>query len=220
MTLRDGAGVDRDHPGFLVRRLDAIELTPSGRDRPSDRPTIRPELIWAYINWPFDWMDGEPPGDGSDKDCRWLFSRHKEYLRERHKEYLLGTEPPDLTLGDLDLSILELTRRLKRDLILQPAVPIPSGSGRHAIEAPTPPSVDATPDPLRLDDKAVALYTRWMKEGHSGISKRSLARALKCHPSSLRDCPTFQTLWMASQGELRTGYRNARTGDIEADDED
>jgi hypothetical protein len=75
-------------------------------------------------------------------------------------------------------------------------------------------------DPLTLDDRAVFLLTRWIKDRRPKLSKRALARALECHHSSLADCPTFLSLWEAHRGEGKRGYRDAKTGQIETPDDD
>jgi hypothetical protein len=69
-----------------------------------------------------------------------------------------------------------------------------------------------------LDDKAVALLTRCMKEQRPKMSKRKLAKELGCHHSSLKGCPTFLELWKVFPSEIKRSYRNAETGNIEADD--
>lgn len=74
--------------------------------------------------------------------------------------------------------------------------------------------------PLRLDDRAVALLTRWIKEGVPKISQNKIAKALPCHHSSLRHCPTFLALWRSHLQQTRRGFRSAKTGDIEAIDDD
>lgn len=101
---------------------------------------------------------------------------------------------------------------LHRPLTNDAQVPTAHVPASRVIETPV--------EPLNLDDRAVALLTRWYKEDRSKISKRKLAKALNCHPSSLRDCPTFNTLWAASQGvKPPSGYRDSKTGNLEADDD-
>ena len=85
-----------------------------------------------------------------------------------------------------------------------------------AAARPLPPVADS----LTLDDRAVALLTRWLREGREKLSKRKLAEALGCHPSSLRDCPTFNRLWESSKASPRRGFQDARNGRLEAVDDD
>jgi hypothetical protein len=75
-------------------------------------------------------------------------------------------------------------------------------------------------DPLTLDDRAVALLTRWLKEPRPKMSKRALAKDLGCHHSSLETCPTFLRLWETSRGQIKHGYRDGTTGQIETADDD
>jgi hypothetical protein len=82
-------------------------------------------------------------------------------------------------------------------------------------KAVTPPA-----DPLTLDDRAVALLTRWIKEGRPKVSRRALAKTLGCHHSSLDDCPTFLRLWETSRDQIKRGFINATTGQIETVDDD
>jgi len=96
-----------------------------------------------------------------------------------------------------------------------PTEPTPTGKALAATTTEAPPA-----DPLTLDDRAVALLTRWMKEGRPNVSKRSLAKALGCHHSSLADCPTFLDLLELSKSRPGRGYRDATTGNIEATDDD
>jgi hypothetical protein len=97
-----------------------------------------------------------------------------------------------------------------------PAAPseseVPAGAIQGAVAPP--------PNPLTLDDRAVSLLTRWIKEGRRKISKRALARALGCHHSSLAGCPTFLKVWELNRSEVKSGYRDARTGWIETPDAD
>jgi hypothetical protein len=72
--------------------------------------------------------------------------------------------------------------------------------------------------PLTLDDRAVVLLRRGMKEQRPKMSLRKLAKELGCHHSSLRDCPTFMALWKMYPSDIKRGYRNAETGNVEADD--
>jgi hypothetical protein len=114
----------------------------------------------------------------------------------------------------------EAERPADREDLPEPKAPAapgfqPDTLGDHEAETPAPPA-----DPLTLDDRAVALLTRWLKERRPKISKRSLATALGCHHSSLDDCPTFQQLWETSKESPREGYRDAKTGNIETADDD
>jgi hypothetical protein len=92
----------------------------------------------------------------------------------------------------------------------------PDGFRKASADSGTKPRLE--PNSLTLDDRAVALLTRWMKDGRSGVSKRALARELGCHHSSLKDCPTFSELWNSYKRKITPGYRDAETGNIEADD--
>lgn len=89
-----------------------------------------------------------------------------------------------------------------------------------AGESPGKAEPEAKADPLTLDDRAVALFTRWMKGPPPKMSKRKLAEALGCHHSSLKSCPTFLRLWESNRGDPKRGYQDARTGNIETDDDD
>lgn len=75
-------------------------------------------------------------------------------------------------------------------------------------------------DPLRLEDRAMMLLTRWANEGRSGISKRAIAEALGCHHSSLDACRRFVRLWELYKSSPTQGYRDAKTGRLEATDDD
>jgi hypothetical protein len=123
----------------------------------------------------------------------------------------------------------EITESEARDTLRKIANEIRNRVG-DSEPAPGPPPAGKPPaasgteapngDPLTLDDRAVALLTRWLKELRPKISKRGLAEALKCHNSSLDDCPTFRKLWKLSSGRLGKGYRDATTGNVEATDDD
>ena len=89
--------------------------------------------------------------------------------------------------------------------------PIPSPVGK-ALSA----SVDEPSDVLTLDDRACVLLTKCLKNGQPKLSKRGIARDLKCHHSSLEDCPTFLRLWESSKNMTAEGYLNAKSRNIEA----
>lgn len=95
-----------------------------------------------------------------------------------------------------------------------------SASGeRPTAKRPTP-AEKAGSEPLTLDDRAVALLNSWHKTGRGKISKSAVAKALGCHHSSLRDCKSFLRLWEMHKRMPKRGYRDARTGHIEAADDD
>lgn len=114
------------------------------------------------------------------------------------------------------------TRSTHEDLVT-------TNPARSTAGEPVPPLPAATEKPsaasgklegVTLDDRALALFTRWMKEGVPKITKRKLADALGCHHSSLDDCPTFISFWRSTSGSVRHGFRNRNTGDLEAIDDD
>jgi hypothetical protein len=112
-----------------------------------------------------------------------------------------------------------LDQRLKTALHRAKATAGPEQSGAETNGEDQPPTTPAKDD-LTLDDLAVALLTRWMKEARPNISLRKLAETLGCHRRSLDDCPTFRALWEASQARIKRGFRHPETGDIEAIDDD
>lgn len=82
---------------------------------------------------------------------------------------------------------------------------------------PTP--VKPPREALSLDDRAVAVLTRWIKAHRFKISKRALAKTLGCHHSSLENCPTFLRLWQTSQAEPSRGFRTNQGGNVDAFDD-
>jgi hypothetical protein len=70
---------------------------------------------------------------------------------------------------------------------------------------------------LSLDDRAVALFTRWSKEQREGrrnkITVTALAAELKTNRTQLYDrktCPTFVILWASYREKIRPGSKGRR----------
>jgi hypothetical protein len=186
---------------------------------------IRAEFHNLMADWEWDAL-----AIGADPETiPWCFPFHKPILArlDRMREGLALArkgleEEPETTASAITAAPSEEEQRRPREHAIDqgkvafgPSPTVPLEGKTYSVRNERPPA-----DPLTLDDRAVSLLIRWIKEDRRKISKRALSSALGCHHSSLADCPTFLGLWELNQAKVKPGYRDARTGWIETPDDD
>lgn len=232
---------DRDLPREQVVEIDrAVNdgLLCWDREHPLDRFPDTPAKLLNWIDQTLQvkargHAQAHPSGQPFDLDDPWLPDDEVRNLYNKAMGRALRFA--DITPGIRDddrLQEADDPRRglakiedLCREILVDRPTATPSTAPPEAppvSDAPanTSPTLAPAADPLTLDDRAVALINQRTREGRPLKSIREVARVLDCHHSSLSGCPSFRHLWEMSQGAPRRGYRSARTGGIEAIDDD
>ena len=194
----------------IIRRMRMIEADRIPGISSDDEVKINPLFPFIVMEWVHSCAE---------------MNRHDSELHHESHKRIRGRDMPETTVAytlpggifqaiewALRIEVRELTTRHPVAVIEAPA---PSEDEPPATAEATNPS-----DPLTLDDRAVALLTRWIKEGKPRISKRGIARALDCHHSSLDDCETFCRLLETFKRPPKAGYWDARNERLEAVDND